>query len=125
MQQRVSLCRALLSDPPLLLMDEPFGALDAITREQMNMELQRIWSEKKKTVLLVTHSIQEAIFLSDRIVVMTPRPGRIAAIFENKLERPRSLETFNTPLFAQYSAQIRETIVGRGGGMLMDEASRT
>jgi NitT/TauT family transport system ATP-binding protein len=120
MQQRVSLCRALLTDPPLLLMDEPFGALDAITRENMNLELQRVWSENRKTVILVTHSIQEAVFLADRIVVMTPRPGRIAAVLQNELERPRSMDTFRAPLFGEYSARIRETIVGSSGTAPMD-----
>jgi NitT/TauT family transport system ATP-binding protein len=78
MQQRVALCRALVHDPEILLMDEPFGALDALTRDQMNLDLQRIWLEKRKTAVFVTHSIEEAVFLSDRIVVMTPRPGSIA-----------------------------------------------
>jgi NitT/TauT family transport system ATP-binding protein len=114
MQQRVSLCRALLTDPPLLLMDEPFGALDAITREYLNMELQRVWSENRKTIILVTHSIQEAVFLADRIAVMTPRPGRIATVIENTLERPRTLATFKASLFAEYSSLIRETILRSG-----------
>ena len=90
MRQRVSICRALVHDPGLLLMDEPFGALDAITREQMVMELHRIWDETRKSVVFVTHDIHEAIFLADRVMVMTPRPGRIAEIIEVDLPRPRS-----------------------------------
>jgi NitT/TauT family transport system ATP-binding protein len=111
MQQRVAICRALLSDPPLLLMDEPFGALDALTRERMNLELQRVWTEGSKTVLLVTHSIEEAVFLSDRIIVMTPRPGRIAAIIDNELARPRTVETYDLPLFTEYCGRIRKLIL--------------
>jgi NitT/TauT family transport system ATP-binding protein len=110
MQQRVSLCRAMLSDPPLLLMDEPFGALDAITREQMTIELQRVWMENRKTVLYVTHSITEAILLSDRIVAMTPRPGAIAGVIDNEIPRPRTIHTFETPEFSDYSVRIRELI---------------
>jgi NitT/TauT family transport system ATP-binding protein len=91
MQQRVSLCRALLHDPSVLLMDEPFAALDALTREDLSLELQRIWSEHRKTIVFVTHSIQEATLLADRIVVMSPRPGRIARIIEVDAPRPRSL----------------------------------
>jgi NitT/TauT family transport system ATP-binding protein len=111
MQQRVSICRALLSDPPLLLMDEPFGALDAITRERMNLELQRVWTAGAKTVVLVTHSIEEAVFLSDRIVAMTPRPGRIAEIIVNELPRPRGVETYDDPLFIEYAGRIRKLIL--------------
>ena len=91
MQQRVSLCRALVHDPSVLLMDEPFAALDALTREELSLELQRIWSEARKTIVFVTHSIQEAALLADRIVVMTPRPGRLARTLEVHAPRPRSL----------------------------------
>jgi NitT/TauT family transport system ATP-binding protein len=100
----------MVSDPPLLLMDEPFGALDAITREQMTIELQRVWMEDRKTVLYVTHSITEAILLSDRIVAMTPRPGAIAGVIDNVIPRPRTLHTFETPEFSDYSVRIRELI---------------
>src|SRR5581483_3758631 len=108
MRQRVALCRALIHDPALLLMDEPFGALDALTREQMNLDLQRIWLENRKTMLFVTHSIWEAIFLADRVIVMSPRPGRIATAIVIDLPRPRRLAVRETPAFGRYAAQVRE-----------------
>jgi len=115
MQQRASLCRALLLDPPLLLMDEPFGALDAMTRDEMNLELLRVWGEARdgeprKTILFVTHSIPEAVLLADRVVVMTPRPGRVAAVFEVPLARPRTMETRADPRFGQLGVEIYETL---------------
>lgn len=112
MQQRVAICRALLTDPALLLMDEPFGALDAITRERLNLQLQDLWARTNKTVILVTHSIEEAIFLADRIVVMSPRPGQIRDVIVNDLARPRGTSTFTSPQFAKLSVNIRSMIVG-------------
>jgi len=110
MQQRVSIARALSFDPKLLLMDEPFGALDEITRETMNLELLRIWQETKKTVVFVTHSIPEAVFLSTRIVVMTPRPGKIERVIDVDLPHPRSAETREQPRFFELATQVRETL---------------
>jgi NitT/TauT family transport system ATP-binding protein len=107
MRQRVALCRALVHDPALLLMDEPFGALDALSRDQMNLELQAIWQRHRKTVLFITHSITEAVFLSDRVVVMSPRPGRIGAVLPIELPRPRSFDSVDTPEFGRYAREIR------------------
>jgi len=110
MQQRVAICRALLPDPSLLLMDEPFGALDAMTREEMSLELLRVWEERRKTILFVTHSIPEAILLADRVVVMTARPGRIARILEIGLPRPRTIESEFDPRFKAASDAVRALI---------------
>jgi NitT/TauT family transport system ATP-binding protein len=114
MQQRVGICRALVHDPALLLMDEPFGALDALTREHMNLELLRIWSEHRKTVMLVTHSIPEAVFLADTIIVMSPRPGRIAEIIPVALPRPRTLQMINSEGFGRYVSAIRQHFNAQG-----------
>ncbi|MEP6656450.1 MAG: ABC transporter ATP-binding protein [Betaproteobacteria bacterium] len=114
MQQRASICRALVHDPAVLLMDEPFGALDAMTREKMNLELQRIWSETRKTVLFITHSIPESIFLSDRVLVMSERPGSIAAIYDVQLPRPRSLAMMGTSDFAALAQTIRGHFYAQG-----------
>jgi len=111
MQQRVSICRALMREPRILLMDEPFGALDAMTREAMNMELMRVWSEEKKTVVFITHSIPEAVLLGDRVVVMSPRPGRISEIIDVDVGRPRNLQTMATARFGELCDRIR-TIFG-------------
>jgi len=110
MQQRVALSRALLLGPRLLLMDEPFGALDAMTREEMGLELQRIWNEQRKTVLFITHSIDEAVFLSDRVVVMTLRPGGVREILRIDLPRPRELRVRGHPRFVEYVGRIRDLI---------------
>ena len=108
MQQRTGLCRALIHDPDILLMDEPFGALDAMTREQMNAELQRVWMQRRKTVLFITHSITEAVYLGDRVVVMSARPGRVLANIKVDFDRPRSLDTLvGDPKFAEYNKTIR------------------
>ena len=113
MQQRVAICRALLNDPDLLLMDEPFGALDALTREEMTLELLRIWAVRPKTVVFVTHSIPEAVLLADRVVVMSPRPGRIADVLDIALPRPRRFSMAALPAFNAATERIREQIFKR------------
>jgi NitT/TauT family transport system ATP-binding protein len=115
MQQRVAISRALINDPALLLMDEPFGALDAMTREHLNVELQRIWMETRKTIVFITHSIPESVFLADRVLVMTPRPGRIVEDIRIALPRPRGLDTMNTPEFGRYVSHIRGLFNVKGG----------
>jgi NitT/TauT family transport system ATP-binding protein len=108
MQQRASICRALVHDPKIMMMDEPFGALDAMTREKMNVELSRIQRETGKTILLITHSIPEAVFLADKVLVMSERPGGIAAIYDVPLGRERTLDAMANPIFTDLVARIRK-----------------
>jgi NitT/TauT family transport system ATP-binding protein len=116
MQQRVAVCRALAGDPNVLLMDEPFGALDALTRERMNLELQRIWQLSPKTIVLVTHSIAESVFLSDSVAVMSSRPGRILEWIDVNLPRPRSFEvTVTLPEYHRVTKQIRALLNSHEG----------
>jgi NitT/TauT family transport system ATP-binding protein len=115
MQQRVGIARALVNDPLLLLMDEPFGALDAMTRETMNVELLKLKERTGATIMLVTHSIPEAVYLGDRVVVMSPRPGRVTQIVEVDLPKPRSLELINTDHFGTYVTGIRGNLQASGG----------
>ncbi|MBN2419196.1 MAG: ABC transporter ATP-binding protein [Deltaproteobacteria bacterium] len=110
MKQRVAIARALANNPDVLLMDEPFGALDALTREMLQTELLRIWQTEKCTVLFVTHSISEAVFLSDRVVIMSARPGRIISDIRIDLSRPRSRETLFSPEFKVYEREMRQII---------------
>jgi len=114
MQQRTALCRALVHDPPLLLMDEPFGALDALTREQIRVDLEQLWMTTQKTIIFVTHSIPEAIQLSDRVIVMGPRPGHIEQILTIDLPRPRSVRVREMPAYLAYQHEIMEIFFKRG-----------
>ena len=114
MRQRVAIARALIHDAPLLLMDEPFGALDALTREQMRLDLEALWLATRKTVLFITHSIDEAVLLADRVVVMSPRPGRIERVFEPALPRPRGLEARRTREFTDTAQAITDIFLARG-----------
>jgi NitT/TauT family transport system ATP-binding protein len=121
MRQRVALCRALIHGAPLLLMDEPFGALDALTRDQMGLDLLRLWEQDRKTVIFVTHSVPESVLLSDRVVVMSPRPGRVEADIAIELPRPRTLSMTETPEFSAYTRQIHD--IFRAAGVLAERAA--
>ncbi len=114
MQQRLAICRALLHDPPIMLMDEPFGALDALTRDQMNVDLQALWRRGDKTVVFVTHSISEAVFLSDRVLVMSPRPARIVLDARIGLARPRRMRMRDKAEFTVYEQKIRAQFAEAG-----------
>ena len=114
MQQRTGIVRALIHDPPLLMMDEPFGALDALTREQMRIDIEELWLATQKTVLFITHSIDEAVLLADRVVVMSPRPGKVETIIDIQLDRPRGLAARKTAAFDQAVETITEIFLARG-----------
>ena len=114
MQQRAAIARALVQDPSLILMDEPFGALDAMSREQMNLELLRIWSVTQQTAVFITHSVAEAIFLSDRVLALSERPGRLSEVIDIELPRPRTLDMINTPQFGTYAARLRSRLNATG-----------
>jgi NitT/TauT family transport system ATP-binding protein len=121
MQQRVAIARALAFEPPLLLMDEPFGALDEMTRERLNLELLSLWEKTGNTVIFVTHSISEAVFLSTRVVVMSPRPGRIAGIVDIDLPPSRTVETRESTRFFELVTEVRELLRSRGEHLLPEE----
>jgi NitT/TauT family transport system ATP-binding protein len=123
MQQRASIARALAFEPALLLMDEPFGALDEMTRERLNLELLQIWERLRSTIVFVTHSISEAVFLSTRVVVMSPRPGRIAGIVDVDLPHPRAVETREEPRYFELVTEVRELLRSRGEHLLPEEAA--
>jgi len=110
MQQRVAICRALINEPKLLLMDEPFGALDALTRESMNVELESIWLSTRQTILLITHSISEAVFLGTRVAVMSSRPGTISSVIDIDIPRPRTLDITTSAEFGGYVRQVRAVL---------------
>ena len=114
MRQRAAIVRAVSHDPPLLLMDEPFGALDALTREQMRIDLEELWMQTGKTVLFITHSIDEAVLLADRVIVMSPRPGRIEQVYDIALARPRGLAARGHPAFIEATQQITELFLSKG-----------
>jgi NitT/TauT family transport system ATP-binding protein len=114
MRQRAAIVRALIHDPPLLLMDEPFGALDALTREQMRIDLEDLWMQTGKTVLFITHSIDEAVLLADRVIVMSPRPGRIEQVYDIPLTRPRGLAARSHPFFIEATQKITELFLSKG-----------
>jgi NitT/TauT family transport system ATP-binding protein len=114
MQQRAAICRALLHRPPVLMMDEPFGALDALTRDQMKLDLLKLWQQEKQTVLFITHDIAEAVLLSTKVVVMTPRPGQVAETIDIRLPYPRTLAIQDTPPFIDYVRRIRGTFEKAG-----------
>jgi NitT/TauT family transport system ATP-binding protein len=114
MRQRAAIARALIHDAPLLLMDEPFGALDALTREQMRLDLEALWMASKKTVLFITHSIDEAVLLADRVVVMSPRPGRIERVMDIRMPRPRGLDARRHPVFVETTERITNIFLARG-----------
>jgi NitT/TauT family transport system ATP-binding protein len=125
MRQRTAIVRALIHDPPVLLMDEPFGALDALTREQLRIDLEQLWLQRRKTVMFITHSIDEAVLLADRVLVMSPRPGRIEQLIDIDLPRPRGVAARKQEAFTEYSDMITDIFLDRGvlhGGSALAEA---